>query len=1706
MSHDKIILTRVSEHNLKNISIEIPHDAITVVSGVSGSGKSSLVFDTLYKECRRRYFETFSTHARQFMGKLGRPAAERMENLSPALAVDQKNIISNPRSVVGSISELYDFLRLLFARLGRPAHLNESQQEELRRSMFSFNSPHGACPTCSGLGVQDAIDPELLISDPEKTLRQGALRLTTPNGYIIYSQVTMEVLNQVCLTHGFSVDIPWRDLTPEQKHIVLNGSTVIKIPFGKHPLESRLKWTGITPKPREEGYYKGILPIMENILRTDHNPNILRFARVQPCGECHGTRINAFARSILFHERPIHRYAALTLEEFHRCFLEMRPNSGNAREKAVLEPIREAMLERTAVMLELGLGYLTLDRESTTLSGGEAQRLRLAVQAAGRLRGVCLILDEPSIGLHHRDNLRLLRLLQRLKNNGNTLVVVEHDEDTIRAADGVIDIGPGSGVHGGEILYSGAPAPLCQYSPENENQESPSPLSRSRTAAFLSRNEVIHIPASRRPGNGHFLTIQGACRHNLKNISVSFPLAAMTVVTGVSGAGKSTLTHDVLGDFLEKHLNGGVPDYRETTVFRGYELLDKIIRIDQSPIGKTPRSNPATYTKVFDHVRDLFATLPEALACGFDKSRFSFNLSGGRCEACEGAGLQETGMHFLGSVSIVCEECGGRRFNESTLAIRYRGKNICDVLEMSISESLTFFSHQPKITRILQVLTELGLGYLSLGQSSATLSGGEAQRVKLAAELSRPATGRTLYILDEPTSGLHMADIKILLECLDRLIDMGNTVIVVEHHPDVILRADHVIDLGPEGGEGGGSVTAAGAPETIALCQNSHTGAMLRERLARKKEEKPPLTAHPAPSAAKTAPSAPAPIRLEGVCTHNLKDIDLNIPLNTLTVITGVSGSGKSSLAFDTIFAEGRRRFLGGMSTYARYAPTDIGGGQFRAITGLPPTIAISQNRSRINHNPRSTVGTMTEIYDYLRLLFSRSGIPHCPVCRLRLQNNACPDGHYSAPPIPILSSLFSFNHHLGACPSCKGLGVITGCDPEKLISYPYLPLCCGAMNASKTGKLLGDPFGRHMAILDQVGREHGMDFSQPWSNLPPQAQRLALYGTGEQKYHTLWRFRRKNRTGEHGFETRWEGLLAYVNDEYRRKHADARGESMTELMSDIICPQCRGDRLNPASLGVLFHNRSIAELTRLSTGQLLTFFTTLPPEPRGETAASVIIPQITRRLSFLNDLGLGCLTLARNGATLSGGERQRIRLAGQLGSGLTRVTYILDEPTVGLHARDTQRLISLLRNLRDQGNTVIVVEHDMDVIAAADHIIELGPGAGEDGGYVIATGAPADLAANITSKTGRYFREGHAIPTPSQQLSWEHEIMIRGACAHNLKHIDLHIPASRMTVISGVSGSGKSSLLFDVIAASAASPNHQPRGCREISGLDYFGATITVDQSPLSGASAACPATVTGIFDTLRELLAQTPTARRHGFNAGYFSLNRKGGRCESCQGSGREDIPMDFLADTSSVCENCGGQRYNAETLDITLNGKNAAEILNMTVSQAQAAFSAHPTLPGKLALLEETGLGFLRLGQPLETLSGGEIQRLKLATELMKGRNNRRLYLLDEPSTGLHAEDVERLLRVFRRLCDEGHTLLIIEHHPDIIASADYILDLGPEGGEGGGALTFAGVPAAIAQTPDSPTGRILAERFMPRSHGDLHPKTEHSAAPLSRTNKP
>ncbi len=1367
-----------------------------------------------------------------------------------------------------------------------------------------------------------------------------------------------------------------------------------------------------------------------------------------------------------------------------------------------------------------------------------------------------------------------------------------------------------------------------------------------------------------------WLTVRGARQNNLRDIDVEIPLARFVSVTGVSGSGKSSLVNDILRETLNRDLNGAEKVRPgDHDAIEGAENLDKVIDIDQSPIGRTPRSNPATYIKVFDEIRALFAKLPDSKVRGYKPGRFSFNVDtsrhGGRCEACEGNGSNRMEMELLADVWVTCPVCQARRFNRETLQVLYKGKSIADVLDMDVQEALTHFEHVPKIANMLRTLHDVGLDYMKLGQSSTTLSGGEAQRIKLARELVKRSTGRTLYILDEPTTGLHFHDIKRLLSVLHGFVDAGNSVIVIEHNLDVVKTADWVIDVGPEGGAHGGRVIATGTPETVAKSKRSFTGMALAELFteqAKRHARKGALPVGGKNGKSKPRAARSKSITVVGARQHNLKDVTVDVPRGKVTVCAGPSGSGKSSFAIDTVYAEGQRRYVESLSAYARQFLGQLQPPRVDHVHGLSPAICIEQKNT--SKSPRSTVGTVTEIFDYMRVLWARIGQPFCPKCKVpvgaqtsdeivervldleegrkvmllapiepagqetfdHLFSRQRENGYRRVRVDGIVHSLddpphvdakrrhsvevvvdrvvvrksqvsriadsieqtlsigggvmiaqlveedvkagqepkrkttkrgtrsrqgaaefrfsqhrscnqcgrgydeltphhFSFNARMGWCDACEGLGVQQGASPTAIIIHPMSSILDGAV--AGWGEL--EPGSKLHALAVALADHIGFAPHATWNSLSESHRMAFLQGCGDDWIDAAPRGKRGVKKVDpelRGMRFQWRGFFPAI-DRATRMSWQYR-KRLEDLVTEVPCQGCGGSRLQEVPANVRIAGAALHDVCSLPLGKTLQWFETLDLDARQKRIAGELLHEIVSRLRFLTDVGLDYITLHRTASTLSGGEAQRIQLASQIGTGLTGVLYVLDEPTIGLHPRDNGRLIAALHRLRDLGNTLLLVEHDREIIDSSDHVLDFGPGAGSFGGEITAEASPKRIRTKRASLTGKYLANKEAIPVPSNRRpmppappradieldteqnepdanastpSW---LVVHGARENNLKEVDAAFPLGRFTCVTGVSGSGKSTLvsaiLYNALAARIHRARTVPGGHDRITGVEHIDKVINVDQSPIGNSPTSNPATYTGVFDLIRELYAKLPTAKIRGYTANRFSFNRPGGRCEACTGMGQQCIEMHFLPDVWVECDNCKGSRYVPETLEVQYRGKSIADVLAMRVSEALTLFDNVPKLERMLRTLDDVGLGYVQLGQSAPTLSGGEAQRVKLASELGRPSTGKTLYILDEPTTGLHFDDLKKLLGVLHRLVDLGNTCICIEHNLDVIKTADWVIDLGPEAGEAGGRIVVEGPPERIAATRTSHTGKALRPVLQagPVEHRKVH---EHTAEPAT-----
>jgi len=1763
MNKPSIQIKGARQHNLKNLDLDIPLNQITVVTGVSGSGKSSLAFDTLYAEGQRRYVETFSPYARQFMDRMDRPQVDKIEGIPPAIAIDRKDPVRTSRSTVGTMTEVTDYVKLLFARLGQlhcrlcgqpvkpesparvwelldklpagsqvvisfPYVINGASADEVRTALmqlgfdrlfidnrivqleewqakqnekeipvladrlilrpedkdrvldslelafrfgggrldvwvppdghyafsnhlecaackieyaaplpnlFSFNSPMGACDTCRGFGRTIGIDMDLVIPDHSIALADGAIKPfgTPDNGRMEYAD-----LMDFCRRQKIPTKIPFRKLKPAHKKAIIQGTSTY------YGIEGLFRWL-------ESKTYKMTVRVF-----------LSRYRSYDVCRECNGTRFKPEALLYRIDGRNIAQIYAMNVSaalEFFKNLGGVSP--GDEAGQLILEEVNN----RLTYLRDVGLEYLTLDRQSRTLSGGEVQRVALASALGSSLVNTLYVLDEPSIGLHPRDNHRLIRILKGLRDLSNTVVVVEHDPEIIRESDYLLDLGPKAGEQGGEVMYFGPTA--------NVNG--------SLTGQYLKGTRRIAAADHRRsPRKGQWLTIKGAAENNLKKIDVSIPLGLFVCLTGVSGSGKSTLAEEILYKAAKRALGSQEGRPGEHTAITGLDPIADVVLVDQRAIGRTPRANALTYTKALDPIRRLLAESPEAQAGGLDPGHFSFNVAGGRCETCKGEGFEKVEMQFLSDVFITCPDCNGKRFKPEVLDVHYQGYNIHDILTMTVNQALAFFRDHNKVVSALQPLADVGLGYIRLGQPINTMSGGEAQRLKLSryVKVDAAEAAPKLFIFDEPTTGLHFDDIGILLAALQRLVENGNTILVIEHNMDVVKTADWIIDLGPDGGDAGGQIVATGPPDEIAKNIKSHTGRFLKAYLkksGRLKTTKSAVSGVAEPAASFSHSPKANVIDLKGAREHNLKDIDLTVPHNEMVVLTGVSGSGKSTLAFDILFAEGQRRYLESLAPYVRQYMKILERPEVDLVTGLAPTVAIEQRTSYASR--RSTVATLTEIYHYLRLLYSKLGHQHCPGCDRKLSaqsRSAITDQIRRRYPrgtatvlAPKVFGRKGFHKDVLARALKKGFtkaridGSLTPLKEGLALSRYHehnIDLVIGSLPAADLDALVDHALQEgngSLVVIDRHGNEdvfslHGIC---PACGIGLEALDPRLFSFNSQQ----------------GACPECSGLGTVGETE------DADEDESQ------VCPSCGGSRLKPQALAVKVGPYSIWDLVQKPARDEYDIIKKLSFNAHETPVAEPIVAELLTRLALLNQLGLSYLSLARSGNTLSGGEAQRIRLAAQLGSNLTGVCYILDEPTIGLHPRDNRILIDALKTLRDRGNTILVVEHDEETIREADTIIDLGPGAGQDGGRVVASGKLADLKKVPLSVTGALM-DGHPKKITSRLRPYKKmsAIAVQGAAVNNLKSVSVKVPLGCLVAVTGVSGSGKSSLLKETLYRGLRNrllKQRRPAGqCKDIKGWQHLNRVLEVDHSPIGRTPRSVPASYVGFLSEIRKLFSLTPPARARGYSAGRFSFNVAEGRCADCKGQGRPKVEMSFLPDVYVPCEVCRGKRFNSETLAIQYRGKNISEILEMTFAEAARFFAPIPTIRRAAQFVCDVGLGYLCLGQPSPTLSGGEAQRIKLAQQLVKPSSGHTLYILDEPTTGLHMADVQRLIDVLQKLVDEGNTVAVIEHNLEIIREADYIIDLGPEGGDGGGRVIAAGSPQELLKfTAKSHTAR-------------------------------
>ncbi|MBW2068601.1 MAG: excinuclease ABC subunit UvrA [Deltaproteobacteria bacterium] len=1835
-------LRGIRQHNLKNLNLDIPLYKLIGLCGVSGSGKSSLAFHVLHAEGQRRYLETFSPYLRQFFEQLSPPDADIIENIPPTIALESGTTVQNARSTVGTLTEINDLLKHLYAQLSEPYcpfcnreirpstpetvlntlkqcekdrfyllapirlstprireelarigyirvfysrriwHLDDpdfpnikedplwvvvdridrkkASEERIRDSLhqafsigngkikmlfpdgseqefcnlricpgcgaeipeknpevFSFNSPVGACSECRGFGRIIDIDLNMVIPDQTKSILEGAIKPWTPGRSEYYD------LLRFCKSEGIPVDVPFERLKPEQQDKIINGTD---------------RFYGI------RGFFGWL---EQKTYKTHVRVFLSRYRAYRPCPACGGTRYGKAAQFFRLQGKPIYEVQSWSAErcyEFFKVIFETIPDHCRS--------LTEEIIKRLKIMVDLRLGYLSLDRPSRTLSSGEVQRVHFVKVLGSSLSNVLYILDEPSVGLHPRDQENLIVALRKFVTNHNTVVLVDHDPEILKICDELIELGPGGGNDGGYIVAKGPPDKV------SSTPESP-------TAPYLKN--PLQLPDERKDsaqkGKPKTIRIIGAKAFNLKNITVEIPLGRVVGVSGVSGAGKTSLVETTLyGQWkLFKKLPLDFPPGPCEAV-EGLEQLEDVILIDRRPIGKSPRANLLTYSGVLTHIRQLLASTPEAKLKGLSARHFSFNQPGGRCEVCRGEGFERFDMQFLADIYAPCPACKGKRFKKEILDVRYMGWSIEDFLNATAADVLRAFPENKYFGRSLRPFVDLNLDKIKLGQPLSTLSAGELQRLKLVPFLQkserRAGSGDGfLIILDEPSRGLHPRDLKMLIELFRNIAQKGNTVIIVEHNPLVLVNCEWIIDLGPEGGDRGGHIVFEGTVQDLLECKESITGRYLRKRVES-------LTPSPCtPSMHKESKTETPSVMLRGVRHNNLKIEVLSIPFNRVITVTGVSGSGKSSLAFDVLHSEGTRRYLECLSTYVKQFFTIFEKPDVDFITALPPTVAIEQKLSRAVG--KSTVGTITGIYHYIRLLFSRAGTQRCLGCGqpvrplsvdviLNTLNELARQEPItiSAPVVYRRKGVYKdLIKRLGRMGFNEifvdGVRIPKGHVPELSRFEDHTIEATRRISRKITDDdvlWITRALNMGAGFITVTGLESGKrtilstKMYCPWCNIGylPLDPRLFSFnspygaccecsGKGIKKVLQTEKLRQLMLRNKQEFLQKWIGatfIPQKIRKEWKKVLLDLK-ESGKKLMdfdpdkflegtralpglipvleqllvhgklpedvvaelAEMTCPACGGTRINEQARAVEFAGYTVPDLTAMTVEEAIDTWKTMKVPDDSRLIFERIRSEVLLRLGFLAKVGLEYLTLDRSGDTLSGGEYQRVRLAAALGSHLHGVFYILDEPTIGLHPSDNEKVIKALHHLKKFGNTVLVVEHDADTIRKSDFIIELGPGAGAKGGRIVACGTVKDFEEKSETST-------YAAIVNSPKLNLEHThaqfskwIEFRNVRFRNLKSITVRIPLNALVTITGVSGSGKSTLLFDVIYPYIAFHTGQKKWflpnaerCESIHGVEELSAVHKVDHQPIGRTPRSTPATYLGIWNEVRTLFASLPEAKATAMTTTHFSFNLSDGRCPFCKGLGVIVEKMSFLPEVSRTCPACGGHRYQKHVLSVKYKGKSIADVLNMTFDEAESFFAHLPRIARVIRFVNELGLGYLKLGQPSPTLSGGEAQRIKLARELVKNAKPS-MFVLDEPTTGLHRLDVEKLVKSLRQLVNKGHTVVAIEHNLDFIGSSDYVIDLGPGSGEKGGRIVAEGSPLDIrgfAKT--SATARALS----------------------------
>ncbi|MFD1095590.1 ATP-binding cassette domain-containing protein [Salegentibacter chungangensis] len=1479
------------QNNLKNIDVDIPENQLIVVTGLSGSGKSSLAMDIIANEGYRYFLESLPAYNQQNAQSIPTAEVDDIIGLPPVIRVEQSKRFQSINATFGTLSELAAIFRILFARY--------AGTETMSKSLFSFNHPKGACERCHGIGEAEYIDLDKLVGDENKTLREGAITTTLPGGYIVYSQITMEEMNKVCKAHGFSVDIPWKDLTEEQKNVVLNGSERIKVFYGKHSIESRLRWEGLKAKPREEGFYKGMLPIMNDILKRDRNKNILRFVSSRICPDCKGARIKAAHLKFKWKGLNFQEWMELPLNELYNRLGSCDLNAG---EKVLVDKIGLQLND----LIRLGMEDYRLSTASTDISSGDGQRIKLIKQVNSSLQGILYVFDEPSIGLPEDYQNYLRNILDRLISRGNTVMVVEHDLNFIRSADWIVELGPAAGTFGGEVIFNG---PVRDFL-NAEDLSSPT-LDELRKASSGPEAAVkIDSAGSFQPKPGELITVGRKTPQMLESLSL----------------------------YVEK------------------EDL-KMLSVSDQPIGKTPRSNPATYTGLANRIRDLLAKSSEAKSLKLSKGAFSFNNKSGRCETCEGAGVITLSMNVMGTINQVCPSCNGKRFKPEVLQVHWNEKNIADIYNLSIEEACDFFSDEKQLTRILSLMLQLGLGYIKLGQPSNTLSGGEAQRIKLTKHFAKQSK-KTLLLLEEPSIGLHQQNVRQLLKALHQLKKQTAGIVCFENHPLFKSSSDRLVD---------------NALKSQAL----DPGKPLEQNRDK--------------------------ISIKGARTHHLKDLDIDLPKHQLSVVTGISGSGKSSLVIDTLHGFGLQEMTRQFSSYQQSRVGVNFQFEVEHIEGLSPTICVT--RKEKSFTERSDIAKQTGIEKILRFAFSR---------KAQYQGEELSASH------------FSNNHELGKCAVCDGIGRELLPDLGKIVADQEKSIAGGLFEHNKALAYYGHPGSQYMAIVKELGAANGFSLETPFNELTDPQKDILFYGAGETVWKANWKFKTKTREGTQEVKMQWKGLFHYLKEEYYKTRKNKNIEKLKALFSPAECSHCEGSGLKPERLAFQIGKKSIHEIKAMDFNVLEEWLSANDKlEEVDEKLISRIQPHLINTIKRASQLHIDHLQLNRKSATLSGGENQRVALIKQLNSPLKGITYLLDEPSAGLSNNNIPDLISILKELIEKGNTVIVIEHNKEIILAADKLVQLGPQAGKLGGYITYQGSPQDFLKQPDCHP--------YLKTPSKAIELKggsEHIGIRNLSRHSLVREALEVPVGGITAISGKSGIGKTTLVKDILIPSIETG--RPVNCESIVfPKKYAGAHYFESKKLRSHANTL----LVSYLDLLKEI--SKIFANQSGLKARDFSYKTKTSQCPNCKGKGYLETSLDVVANAIEKCEVCKGQRYQADILTYKVESKNIAEVLALNILELKE-WLEQPGMPAHslrfLDQLEEIGLAHLNLEQPVQSLSSGEKQRLLLLNWLQDQAADA-LYILDEPSTGLHYADIDLLYAILEKL-GQANDILIIDHNPYLL----------------------------------------------------------------------